>query len=330
MKPRVELIDAIEGFYVALVLDGLHRSGVLRALRDGAGVGSIARRLQLDRGTLTQLLGFVSLRSTVVCAAGGTRRRFTLSPTYRESFGAHLLDQYVGAYGPCLRALPRILHRPRAGRSFVDALRHADAFRSGGSSAELLQLVEAFDVRRILDVGCGGGQLLAALARRRPDVRGIGVDANAEMVRLARRSIAAQRLDRRIRIVHSGIGRLARVVARRERMTIDAVCAVSVANEFFASDNGIDRFIGRLRKLFPARLLFLSDYYSRLGRPRAAADGFARTIVHDVAQLLSGQGLPPADLRQWQAVYARNRVTLLQSCACVDDGVRWFIHVVRL
>src|SRR5262249_11468054 len=101
MTRRRELIDAIDGFYVVLVLDGLHRAGVLRALADDGDVASIARRLRLDRRTLTRLLRFVSHRSTVV-RADGRRHRFALAPNYKGSFSAHLLDQYVGAYGPCL------------------------------------------------------------------------------------------------------------------------------------------------------------------------------------------------------------------------------------
>lgn len=50
---------------------------------------------------------------------------------------------------------------------------------------ELLQLPP--DAASVLDVGCGPGELLSALARRRPRTRFEGVDMDAAQVRLARR-----------------------------------------------------------------------------------------------------------------------------------------------
>jgi len=40
---------------------------------------------------------------------------------------------------------------------------------------------------RLLDVGCGGGQIALALARRRPDLRVVGLDLSAEQVARARK-----------------------------------------------------------------------------------------------------------------------------------------------
>lgn len=42
----------------------------------------------------------------------------------------------------------------------------------------------------VLDVGTGPGQLLAAIARARPDVRASGVDLSADMVAVAERTVA--------------------------------------------------------------------------------------------------------------------------------------------
>jgi hypothetical protein len=49
-----------------------------------------------------------------------------------------------------------------------------------------------------------------------------------------------------------------------------------------------------------------------------------------VAQLISSQGLPPRDLKAWQAIYARNSVALLHAQRANNKGADLFIHVVRL
>lgn len=43
------------------------------------------------------------------------------------------------------------------------------------------------DGARVLDVGCGGGQMARALAQRRPDLHVTGIDLSADQVRRARR-----------------------------------------------------------------------------------------------------------------------------------------------
>lgn len=74
----------------------------------------------------------------------------------------------------------------------------------------------------LLDLGCGSGQFLRFLARRRPDVKLIGLELSGEMVRLGRRANAEE-------------GRTGRVELRRGDMTkfnkyvpehVDVVCCI--------------------------------------------------------------------------------------------------------
>lgn len=48
---------------------------------------------------------------------------------------------------------------------------------------------------RLLDVGCGGGHVLLALARARPDAEMVGLDLSATGLRRARRRRSAHRVD---------------------------------------------------------------------------------------------------------------------------------------
>ena len=50
---------------------------------------------------------------------------------------------------------------------------------------DLVRRVDAVDPRRVVDLGCGPGQLTAALAARWPDADVVGVDSSAEMVTAA-------------------------------------------------------------------------------------------------------------------------------------------------
>ncbi len=54
---------------------------------------------------------------------------------------------------------------------------------------------------RVLDVGCGGGQHAVHIAGRRPDVRVVGVDLSAELVRRNRRLAAKAGVADRVEFV---------------------------------------------------------------------------------------------------------------------------------
>ena len=71
-------------------------------------------------------------------------------------------------------------------------------------------------IRRILDVGCGTGELTRLVARRYPSTEVVGLDFTAAMVALARRTTPGE-LGRRIRWVR---GDAQRLPFRRERFDL--------------------------------------------------------------------------------------------------------------
>ncbi|PLK24314.1 trans-aconitate 2-methyltransferase [Novosphingobium sp. TH158] len=55
-----------------------------------------------------------------------------------------------------------------------------------GLTAQLLDTLSGMPGRRVLDIGCGAGELSLALARLRPDAEVIGVDVSADLLAAAR------------------------------------------------------------------------------------------------------------------------------------------------
>lgn len=72
-------------------------------------------------------------------------------------------------------------------RRAADSIR----YRSAGE-AVLLDLLPR-DARRVLDLGCGDGRLLALVLERLPDARGVAVDNSRTMLAAARRRFAGDR-----------------------------------------------------------------------------------------------------------------------------------------
>ncbi len=82
-------------------------------------------------------------------------------------------------------------------RHFYDATRRLFLF---GRDA-LLDAMDIKDGDRVLEVGCGTARNLIRIAGRHPGARLFGLDASAEMLATARRSITRAGLEDRIRVI---------------------------------------------------------------------------------------------------------------------------------
>jgi SAM-dependent methyltransferase len=333
-RQRLTLIEAIEGYYVASVLDFLHREGVLAALAAGDDLASISRSRRFDQDMLAKLLAYASLRCDLVDRVDHDPQPvFRVAAAYREAaLPAHLLDQYIGSYGPCLRDPAAALSDDGCGSRQIDRVRHAAAFARddlGAGMRELIHIVEEFEIKGLLDIGCGGGHLLTDLAQRRSDFFGIGIDANPSVVEIARQRVAKRGLAARVKFVRGDVFDL--TLTEKECSSVHAITAVSLVNALFGrSGPGIDAFLALLQTLLPNRILIVCDYYGRLDAVREDADRFRRALIHDVAQSVSGQGVPPNDLAAWRCIYARSSCEIVQAFEGESAEVAWFIHIVQL
>ena len=93
----------------------------------------------------------------------------------------------------------------------------------------------------------------------------------------------------------------------------------------------MNELLGRLSEALPNRLLILADYYGCLDewKPVSKPDQ-RRATLHDVAQVASGQGIPPSSLKAWQNIYDQNRCILIKASSIVSGGVHRFIHIVKI
>jgi hypothetical protein len=146
------------------------------------------------------------------------------------------------------------------------------------------------------------------------------------MRRTARARVRAAGLGRRVRILAGDITALAAAVPDAVAAEIRTVTMCDVANELFhAGPAGFVTWLRTASARLPGRLLIVSDYYGRLGQPGAP---HRETLLQDYVQVISGQGVPPADVRAWQAIYRRAGGRLLH--AIEDRATTRFIHVARL
>ena len=325
-------VDVAEGYFLGNIVYQLHRAGLLERLGAARTSEELAAEHGYDAELFRTLLEYVWQRTDIVLRDGPDRYR--LNPEYAayHRFGFHL-DKLIGAYSEPVRQLEGSLRSASLGRHLVDDRMLAEAFSRAGAAgvAAEAHLAREWRIGHLLDLGCGPGTLLLELAVADPAFRGVGIDSNPAMCEAATAGVERAGLGKLLRIVHGDARDIADLLSADERDRIDGLHCRSLLNELFRFGPAeAAEFVAQLARLFSGRLLLVGDYYGKLGSEERVPDRFAHTLLQDLAQALSSQGIPPPDLAGWADVYETGGGELLHAYEGEHGGVAWFVHVVRL
>ncbi len=327
-----QLLETVEGFYLSHIVYHLHYKKVLECLNGEETVAEIAARFDYDAATLNALLDFVYQTTDIL--QRDRSNRYRIHPQYLpyHRLGFHL-DKFIGAYGPALTHLEESLRSSTLGNALLDEKMLADAFTKVGLLGVSLSthLIRERGITSLVDLGCGSAALLMELCRDDTTFKGWGVDRNASMCAAATEKINTAGLTSRIRIIHADVRELEAHFPPEMRHEIGALHGSSILNEFFRSGSTeAISFVNNLKRLFPNRLLFVVDYYGKLTHFRVTPLRYRHTLIHDVAQVISAQGVPPPDIYSWATIYDAAGCALTQAYEGENDGIAWFAHIVHL
>jgi SAM-dependent methyltransferase len=329
---RHSAVEVIEGFYTAHAVWALHRLGALSRLAAGTDLSDLAEQLGCDAALLAALVEYVHHTTDLLDRDGD---RYILAAPHRgyNTVGFHL-DKFIGAYGPAIANVLDLLRNPGLGPALRnrDALARAFTRRVAHRPSLTVRLLHTWDVSSLLDLGCGTGTVLVELAESDPTFRGWGIDASRQMVDAATERVRLAELDDRVQITQGDVRTMDQaMMGRIASAGVSAAYGRSLLNEFFADGGrGATEVLSTLRRLLPGRLLFVEDYYGHLTYGRGPDPAHRHTVVQDLAQVVSGQGVPPPNLGGWARIYAAAGCGLLKAYEGDNDGIRWFVHVLAL
>jgi SAM-dependent methyltransferase len=329
VSSRLNLLAIIEGHYASEALLILLRLGVLRELnRRWCELGQLAKTSRVDPVLLKSVLEFARRSTDVVMRDRAGRYRLG-QPSLPEII--FQLEKFIGAYGACIRNLgPTLRHARSVSKPDGKALSNAFAGVAGIRSMEA-KVLQQIGVRNLLELGCGPASLLTELAIADNKFRGIGVDSSADMCRVARSQLRSAGIQSRIRIRLADAKSVRGVLNVQDLNAIDAVYGRSMLNALFGLGKaGAVSFLKDLRALLPGRIGLFVDYYGELNRDLSGAKRFRLAEVQDLAQLGSGQGIPPPNRKEWDSVFREAGCELVSVLNMQSDDVRWFIRQVRL
>lgn len=312
-------LDLVEGLQLARAVLTLHDLGILEALKRPATAEKLAPAFKLDPMMLRGVLEYVAARTNLVQRKG---ERFVATPGYGPQ-ARYLLDLYGFAFGSNAAQLPELLRKPKLAPDAVDRVRHARAFaHAGPQTSAMPSILRQLELNHVLDLGCGPATMLADLAQHDPAFTGWGLERNPEMCKAARRNVP----KKQVKIIEGDAMRIRQSLPREIASRVRGVVASQFMNELFGRGPALAiRWLRSLRSMLPNRVLLIADYYGRLG---TGYDAPRELLLHDYAQLISGQGVPPPDLDGWNAIYEAAGCRLAHVLE--DNHTTLFVHVVVL
>jgi SAM-dependent methyltransferase len=318
---RLALLESIAGAYASEILLEVCRSRMAADLLTPHTGSWLARRHRLNSAGLHRLLDFLAL-STDLIRKEHDCYRLNATPASLAVL-RYQLEKFRGAYGPAVRKCLDSLRDTNTSRRWVDREALAAAFAAVDDSVniEALQAIARIPVGCLVDLGCGTGTLLRALALGDRRFTGIGIDADAAMCREARKRIKKAGIEKQVGIVQGQAPAALSKISSRQRDRVEALHAASFLNEFFGQ--GTARVINVLRDLgrfFPGRRAWFVDYYGQ----RCALVN----VLQDVAQVVSGQGVPPSSRAEWSQIYHAAGCLVVSLRDFRSGQTEWFLHEV--
>ena len=327
-RAELDLVSAIEGHFASELLLGLLRAGILKLLDKPWSVEDLALASGVEKVSLKQALDYLAGATSVVLRVENGRYRLG-EPGFAEL--AFQIEKFIGAYGVCIRNTGTS-HRARKPRQPADQNALAAAFSyTAGAGSPIATYLLAAGISKMVELGCGSEPLSVQMALQDADFEGLCIDSSAPMCRLAARRILAAGVRPRVRVERARAQDLCAAISASERKSCDTVYGRSILNTLFGGrSNEAVLVLAGLRRAFPGRRAFFIDYYSEWPAkdPKLPARRVAR--LQDLAQLASGQGLPPIDRKVWAGYYRDAGCRLIATKDFDDKDIRWFIHEVRL
>jgi len=329
---RRDPLEIIEGLYVAQIANHFYRHGIFEHLNGTRTSSQLARKYKYDDDLFAALLAF--LYETTNLLKRNQAGNYSLNAKFHQYyFLGFQFDKFIGSYGPAFAHLDKSLRSQNLGRRFVNRKVQAKAYKRINSppNAIVIQLVRQLELRSLLDLGCGPATLLTELCLSDPMFQGWGIDESTQMCKVARERVKKAQLTDRIYIINGDARRLGSHLRPRDRSRIQALQSKGLFNELFRhGDRQATDYLRMLKKLFSGRLLFVVDYYGKLSHVSRIKTKYRHTLIHDIVQVVSAQGIPPPDLAGWAAIYLTAGCQLVHAYEGDNQGVEWFVHLVRL
>lgn len=206
-------------------------------------------------------------------------------------------------------------------------IQRLDAFRFGTDSVLLADFTAPRKGERAVDLGCGTGAIALLMAGHRPDIEIDAVEIQPDIAELARRSVALNGLEARVR-VHAadmrdiwralGAGRFSLAVCNPPYGRSGAALESASATKRLARHEG---------DLTPAELCRAAAMLLKNGGRFCAI--YPAPRAYELMRAMDGAGIAPKRLRTVHGVEGRApKFVLLEGVKGGGEGLHWLTPLV--
>jgi SAM-dependent methyltransferase len=312
--------ELIGAHHLCLALDAFARSGMAGRLAGGHEAPAADVLGDLDPHLAGNLLRYLSIRGVVRDCDDGwalTDRGAALT----SDISLAQLGFYLEAYGPVTDRLPQLLTGDATYGAGVErdgeALgRHCATLFRTFHTPVVLKALEGTGARHLLDLGCGGGQLLVDACTRDRGLRGVGLDISPGAIEFARDLAERSGVADRLAFVVGDAFAPDSWPARCHEA--DSLCAVGVVHEHFRE--GEQAVLDILETY--AALLRRGMKTFILGEPEIRFDDEENDADLYLVHIFTAQGFP-REHRRWLELLERSALRCRRLLYRPDAGPRF-------
>ena len=296
------LPDMISAMHVCHAVYALAGTPLLERLRDGPRRAQDGLLSGLDPDLGAGFLRYLVGRG-IVERRHGEHFLTRLGELLTADASLARLGVYVGAYGAVTSRMGDLL----TGEATygMDVVRdggrlgaHCDTLFAIFHTPVVVGAMRGRGVRRLLDVGCGGGQLVVDACVHDPGLTGVGLDIDPGAIAVARDLARERGVADRVEFVVGDA--FAPATWPEQCRDADGLCVMSALHEHFRhGEQAVVDLLDEYAAAFPDLKVLL------VGEPELRYDGRENDDDFFLVHVLTGQGLP-RDRAAWLAVFEQS------------------------
>ncbi|MGY1454719.1 methyltransferase domain-containing protein [Streptomyces sp. SS8] len=310
--------DLLGSLHLCHAVHALARSGLLDRLRSGRDSAEAGLLDGMNQRIASNVLRYLILKGVLEEWRGAyrlTRRGALLT----SDVSLARLGFYLEAYGPVVQRADelmtgRAVYGTDVHRSNGPLSRHCGTIFARYYTPLVLETMRNRGARRILDLGCGGGQLLVDACRNDPEITGVGLDIAPAAVEVARDLARRHGLEDRLDFV---------VADAFDPATWPGACSgaevitgIGVLHEHFRDgDEAVVDILNAYADFLTGERMLL------IGEPEPFYDDRENDSEFFLMHVLTDQGFP-VDRAAWFDVFERTRLSCRRTLTWATAGPR--------
>lgn len=321
------VIELISQYQLAKVLTSLYKTGLIKKLKDIECI-DINTFNGFNNYLLTHLFNYLKIHNILY----DTEKGYCVTIKGKAIFSDESIAQlcfYSEAYDNITSNINNFLNDNLLyGRDIIRDGKslgiHCDTLFKEYHTESMVEALKHLECKKILDVGCGGGQFLIDLCAKNPKLTGIGLDISEPAISHANKAAEKQNLSARLNYVVADAFDLS--TWPQECFGADVLCGSGVVHEHFR--DGEKSVIDILNTY--ASLLTNNDFKAIiLGEPEIRYDLLKSDADLYLVHIFTAQGFP-RHCDEWLELFEKTNLQCNDVYTRPSAGPRFNFFVLTL